>query len=417
MVVDSLLVLGKIVFSAALGGLVGIEREFDRKLKKNIPMGVRTLILISIFGALSTLMQDVIDISIIIVVGLMGIIVFSSLSYYARYKDTGEKGLTTYTAALVTYFIGLFVGLDEYIIAVMISIITSGILSFGTELRNFANILERKELHSTILFGIIAFVILPILPNKSIDPWNLFNPFEFWILVVLISGLSFASYILLKFYNKGLSIVGLLGGLVSAKTTINELSNKSANNNSLRDSAFNGSILAIVASIISNIVFIVIITGNTGFIISLSPLIIISFVVTFIFFRRDIKDAGHELNLKNPFTFKSALTTAFFIFAFTQITYAINQLINPSLTYITIILMSIASSTAAAASIATLLVNGTLSIELFTQLAFINAIVVILDKFIFLKIGGDKELTKQMIRPLIIWFLMTLTVMLLNPLA
>ena len=79
--------------------------------------------------------------------------------------------------------------------------------------------------------------------------------------------------------------------------------------------------------------------------------------------------------------------------------------------------MSIASSTAAAASIATLLVNGTLSIELFTQLAFINAIVVILDKFIFLKIGGDKELTKQMIRPLIIWFLMTLTVMLLNPLA
>lgn len=417
MVIDPLLVLGKIAFSAVLGGLVGIEREFDRKLKKNIPMGVRTLILIAVFGALSTLMQDLIDISTIIIVGLIGIILFSSLSYYARYKDTGERGLTTYTAALITYFIGLFVGLNEFIIAVMIAVLTSGLLSFGDELRRFANILDRKELHSTILFGLLAFVILPVLPNTAIDPWGIINPFQFWLLVVIISGLSFASYILLKIYNKGLSIVGLLGGLVSAKTTITQLSDKSANNPSLRDSTFNGSILAVASSIISNIIFILVITAKIDLIIKITPIIIITFIVIITFFRREIKDANHELDLKNPFTFKSALKTAFFIFAFTQINFVITEMINPSLVYASVLITSLASSTAAAVSIATLYTNNGISTGVFVQLAFINAIGTILDKFVFSKIGGDKELFKQLIRPLTIWALMILTVMLLNPFA
>jgi uncharacterized membrane protein (DUF4010 family) len=63
----------------------------------------------------------------------------------------------------------------------------------------------------------MTFLILPILPNKTIDPYNLFNPYKTWLMAVLISALSFLGYISLKILgNKGILITATAGGLFSS---------------------------------------------------------------------------------------------------------------------------------------------------------------------------------------------------------
>jgi uncharacterized membrane protein YhiD involved in acid resistance len=117
--VDSILVFGQLVFSAALGGLVGIEREFGRRVKKSIPIGVRTMIFISLLGTMSTMLREWIDPTLLVIVGLAGVIILSAISYHERCEDSGERGLTTYVAAFVTYLVGVLIGLNEFLIAVI----------------------------------------------------------------------------------------------------------------------------------------------------------------------------------------------------------------------------------------------------------------------------------------------------------
>ena len=76
---DPLLMLGKLLFAAALGGLVGIEREFNRREQKSTPIGVRTMILFCVLGVVIASFRDYFDITFLVITGLVGIIVLSIL--------------------------------------------------------------------------------------------------------------------------------------------------------------------------------------------------------------------------------------------------------------------------------------------------------------------------------------------------
>jgi len=74
------------------------------------------------------------------------------------------------------------------------------------------------------LLGLIGFVIYPILPNRFIDSWHLLNPRQSWLIVIVVAGLGFANYVLLRiFSNRGLYYTAILGGLVNSTATVAEL--------------------------------------------------------------------------------------------------------------------------------------------------------------------------------------------------
>jgi uncharacterized membrane protein (DUF4010 family) len=78
--------------------------------------------------------------------------------------------------------------------------------------------LERLELAAALQLLVISLVLLPVLPDRGFGPGAVLNPFKIWLMVVLISGLSFIGYIACKLAGPrlGLVIVGLLGGLASS---------------------------------------------------------------------------------------------------------------------------------------------------------------------------------------------------------
>jgi uncharacterized membrane protein (DUF4010 family) len=84
--------------------------------------------------------------------------------------------------------------------------------------------LQPSEIRSAVLLGLIGFVIYPTLPNRYVDPWQLFNPSDAWISVIAIAGIGFVNYVLLRIYStRGLYLGALLGGLVNSSAAIAEL--------------------------------------------------------------------------------------------------------------------------------------------------------------------------------------------------
>lgn len=87
-------------------------------------------------------------------------------------------------------------------------------------MHKFVRGLNREDIMATLKFAVITAVVLPVLPNQNFgpEPFNIFNPFKIWMLVVLISGISFIGYILIKIIgaHRGIGLVGILGGLASS---------------------------------------------------------------------------------------------------------------------------------------------------------------------------------------------------------
>jgi len=401
--VDALLALGKLLFSALLGGLVGIEREFDRRLQKRIPIGVRTMIFISVFGTLSVVLSELVQTELIMVVGLSGIILFSALSYYARYKDYKAKGLTTYTAALIMYLVGVLVGYNEFLIGVIITVIIALVLSLKTEIHGLVKVMSRKELKATILFVIIALVVLPLLPNEVIDSLGVFNPFKFWSIVVIISALSFASYILLRIVKDGLSLTGLLGGFLNAKVTVFQLVNSAKRYPKARQDIFNGVLLSIAASLIAIILIALIGTSNMNVLSESIPVLIITGAILILFIKKESKSGVEKLNVTNPFTLTSALKMAFLIFIFLQGAYLITRFIHPSLIYPVIALSALISSFATTASVASLYTSGVITEGVTISLLVLTAAINVFNKILFVRLGGDKKLFNKTLKVLLLW--------------
>ena len=92
------------------------------------------------------------------------------------------------------------------------------VLNIKDKLQEYESQVSRQDLNQAILFMMMTFVILPILPNSAVDQWGLFNLYQIWLMVVLIAGISFFGYICTRFFGsqKGLGVTGFFGGLVSS---------------------------------------------------------------------------------------------------------------------------------------------------------------------------------------------------------
>lgn len=203
-----------------IGILVGLQREFAfHKEDKELPAGVRTFALMSLVGASGAFISDILN-SPWPFVGIFLSISFVVMGNYFIQAWRGDIGLTTEAAAILTTLAGALVYWEYIQIGVALAVVTTTLLSLKLELHTFARHLTQADIISTLKFAVITAIVLPILPNKSYgpEPFNLFNPYTIWLLVVLISAISFTGYVLIKIAGprKGIGLTGILGGLVSS---------------------------------------------------------------------------------------------------------------------------------------------------------------------------------------------------------
>lgn len=127
-----------------------------------------------------------------------------------------KSGSTTGFAAIATFLIGMIVYGGLYMLATFTTVAVIFILNVRSNVLQIADITKKKDLHSMVLFLLSTFIILPILPDKTVDPFGIINLYFIWRMVVLISGLSFAGYIEARLIgvSRGIMVAGFFGGLL-----------------------------------------------------------------------------------------------------------------------------------------------------------------------------------------------------------
>lgn len=197
----------------AIGLLLGLERERSHNNRK-LPAGSRSFALLSLVGAIAASFNQW-----TVLGGLVGIGALLGLAYFRT--STKDPGTTTLFAAVVAYLLGA-VAYTRPTVAVALAVVVAGLLVSKTRLHRFAReIVSDVELEDAIKFFVVAFVILPLLPNRPLGPFGVLNPEKVWLLVVLLTGIGWVGYIGVRALGpeRGLLVTGLAGGFVSATAT------------------------------------------------------------------------------------------------------------------------------------------------------------------------------------------------------
>lgn len=213
-------ILTRYGISLTIGILVGMQRQIatDRE-GEELPAGVRTFALVGIWGCAAAQVSDLMHSAAALGASMAILGAFLTAMYFAEAKK-GFPGLTTAVSSLVTFLAGALAYHNQISLAGALGVVATLILSLKLELHTLARNLTQTDVFSTLKFAVLGVVILPLLPNRTygLRPFDMLNPFEIGLFVVLISGVGFLGYVLAKALGakRGIGIMGLIGGLVSS---------------------------------------------------------------------------------------------------------------------------------------------------------------------------------------------------------
>jgi uncharacterized membrane protein (DUF4010 family) len=215
-----------------IGALVGIDRE-RKKASEQLDAvgGLRTFILFSEAGAISAWLSAQLNSAwLFAAVGLVvgGLVIASYFSVAQTRNDA--FGITTEVAAVVVFLLGGLVVCGFRDLAVVLAVATSALLAYKRPLHGMVAKLSEEDVYAGLKLLIATFIVLPILPNRPLDPWGAVNPYEMWWLVILISSLSLAGYVASRWLgpHRGIALTGLFGGLASSTAVTLAMSRQSA---------------------------------------------------------------------------------------------------------------------------------------------------------------------------------------------
>jgi uncharacterized membrane protein (DUF4010 family) len=332
--------------SLGIGMLVGIEREWANK-----ELGLRIFAFVSVLGMLSAHLPTALA-----SVAFVGVLLLIAACDVRNFLSSRPLELTTSAAVLLVFVAGYLVGIGHVFTPVASAIIITMLLAWKLELRKFAGGLTLEEIRSAVVLGLLGFVIYPVIPDRFVDRWQLINPRAAWIIVIVIAGIGFVNYVLLKVYGtRGVYLTAFLGGLVNSTATAAELAKPlGGGNNTGFGTAVAALLLTIVAMFARNLVILAIfspaaVTTAAG------PLIVMT-IGALVLVRRwwaRVGDASTEIHLESPVSMAHVLNFAG-LFLFIQVVSTIGERYLGKFGFLGISvlggLVSSASTTAAAAN-------------------------------------------------------------------
>ena len=201
-----------------IGVLIGIEREKRRETETTIG-GIRTFVLVAVLGAAGGYLSRQFDTiwPLLAMVALGGVTVVAGFLMDADERK-GPIGLITELAAIVVTVLAGLATLGQPTLAVCLGIVVAALLAYKQPLHGLIDKIGWDDLFAGLRLLIASFIILPLLPDYTVDPWDALNPRKLWLLVVMISGLSMIGYVATRWLGpgRGAVITGLTGGLVSS---------------------------------------------------------------------------------------------------------------------------------------------------------------------------------------------------------
>jgi uncharacterized membrane protein (DUF4010 family) len=223
-----------------LSFLIGLDREEQKRGGKRMFGGVRTFPLIGLMGYVVALVSKGNLFGVL--AGLMAVSAFMVVSYWHKLLGSSDAGITTEISGLVVYLVGALVYLGFIWFPCALVVVSLLLLELKEALEGLTDWLEPEEITAFTKFLLLTLVILPMVPNQEFGPFRI-NPFKTWLVVVAVSGISYASYLLLKVVKGrgGIFLSGVLGGIYSSTIATVVLAKRAATGHHPHD--YSGSIL------------------------------------------------------------------------------------------------------------------------------------------------------------------------------
>jgi len=209
----------KIVLVLFLSFLIGLEREEQKAAGGSYFFGgVRTFPLIGLIGYSLALVSGTQLVPLTI--GFLVVAGFLLLSYWHKLTQSATAGATTEISGLTTFLVGALVCYGHFWIATTLGVASLILLDLKTALEKLASTIAPREILTFAKFLFLSGVVLPVLPNQEFGRFHI-NPFKTWLVVVAISAISYASYVMQKLTKGqgGVVLAALLGGAYSSTVT------------------------------------------------------------------------------------------------------------------------------------------------------------------------------------------------------
>lgn len=241
-VVQAFIALG---ISAALGLLVGVQRE----RADSAIAGIRTFPLITLLGTLCAMLAAPLG-DWVFPAGLIGVAAATAMGNFLRARADTSPGITTEVAILLMFAVGAMIWTGPREVGIGIGVACAALLHAKAFLHNLAQRLGEHDMRAVIQFALITFLVLPILPDRQMGPFDAINPREVWLMVVLVTGLSLLAYAAAKLLPRhhGAAAAGLIGGLISSTATTVTASRRASEQPSAAQA---GVLIVALASVVS----------------------------------------------------------------------------------------------------------------------------------------------------------------------
>lgn len=345
----------RVGLATALGLVVGLER-----LRAGKEAGIRTFSLMALAGCLSQLAGQ--PLYGVLALALTGVVI-AVTNVYAFVRGS-EPELTTSAALTVMSFIGMLVGQGQVFAAVTSTIIVLLLLAWKDEMVVFSQHLTREEVHAAITLLLLGLVILPLLPARPVDPWQLVNLRRIWVMVVMISGIGFANYLLLRRYGaRGIAYTGFLGGLVNSTATVAEMAGSVRREGGPPvDFAFPGVMLAKTAMYLRNGVILALFAPRAlpAGLLPVGLMLLVSITLAIRGLRR-VRVEPPRVQLQSPFALRAALEFGLYFLVLTVVGGMAQRMLGNTGFYAVSFLGGMVSSSTTTATAAILAAQGTIS--------------------------------------------------------
>ena len=212
--------LSRLAVALAIGLLVGLERGWHSREEQQDgkrAAGLRTFALSGLLGGVCGTMVPLTS-PIVLGLAFLGYAGVLAIFHWLESGVNQDVGGTTVIAGLLTFILGAYAVLGDLQIAAAVTVAMTVILALREPLHKWVAALRWEEIRAVLVLLAMSFLLLPLLPDRPVDPWGSINPAEIWLLAIMIAAISFGGYVAVRLFGDRLGIVmaAVTGGLASS---------------------------------------------------------------------------------------------------------------------------------------------------------------------------------------------------------
>lgn len=254
--------------AVGIGLLIGAERERHKGSGPGrSPAGIRTFTVVALLGATGMLLDSI----LLLAAMVLSVTILLAIAYVKQAQD--DPGLTTEAALILTLLLGAL-AIRAVALAAALGVSVAIVLAARGRLHHFFSIaLSQKEWNNALILGAAVFVLWPLLPDRTIDPYDVLNPHAIWRFIVLMLLIGVLGRIAQRLLGPrlGLALTGLLSGFVSSVATIGAMGARAVQTPAQADAAATGAVLSTVATVLQ-LALVLFVTHPPTFLVLARPL-------------------------------------------------------------------------------------------------------------------------------------------------